>query len=194
MKNIFEEIGFKWISGWLKSQNDMYTCDLESGESIVLEKEVYRLEIIYDRFINRVRDVSHKNISEVVSNRERRRPDILMNLYVDNKFVKSAVIEVKYRKKGYIYNENVETDVMNQLIAYRELDYYDANSKNNKVSMQRVVEKIIAVFPSEKENEYYIDETYYFQFIPINPLSDSIRPLGYKYLYNQLNEFISDYQ
>lgn len=191
-KNIFEEIGFKWTSGWLKSQKDIYTCDLESGESIILEQGIYRLEIIYDRFINRVRDVRGKNISEVVSNSERRRPDILINLYVDNKFIKSAVIEVKYRKKGYIYNKNVETDVMNQLIAYREFDYYDSNSKNNKVSIQRVVEKIITVFPSDKENDYYIDETYYFQFIPIKPLSDDIRPLGYKYLYNQLNEFVSD--
>lgn len=192
VKNIFEELGFKWISGWLKSHLDVYNCDLESGEFIVLEKENYRIEVIYDKFISRVRDIKGKNISEVVSNRERRRPDILINLYLDNKFVKSAVIEVKYRKKGYIYNSNVETDVMNQLIAYREFDYYDANSQNNKVSMQRVVEKIIAVYPSDKEEDYYIDETYYFQFIPIKPLSNEIKPLGYRYLYEQLKEFVGE--
>lgn len=190
-KNIFEEMGFKWTKGWLKSQREMYTCDLESGEFIILERDDCKIEIIYDRFINRVRDIKGKNISEVVSNRERRRPDILINLYIDNRFVKSSVIEVKYRKKGYIYNRNVETDVMNQLIAYREFDYYNANSKNNKVSMQRVVEKIIAVFPSDKENDYYVDETYYFQFIPIKPQPNDMKPLGYGYLYNQLSEFIS---
>ena len=81
---------------------------------------------------------------------------------------------------------------MNQLIAYRELDYYDANSKNNKVSLQRVVEKIIAVFPSNKENDYYVDETYYFQFIPIKPQYNEEKPLGYRYLYNQLNEFVDE--
>ena len=192
IKNIFEEIGFKWTCGWLKSQNDIYTCDLESGDSITLEKGVYRIEIIYNKIINRVRDIKGKNVSEVVSNRERRRPDILINLYIENNFVKSCVVEVKYRKKGYIYNEKVETDVMNQLISYRELDYYNANSKNNKVSMQRVVEKIIVIFPSHKENDYYIDETYYFRFIPINPLRDEIKPLGYSYLYNQLKEFVEN--
>lgn len=191
VKNIFEEIGFKWVSGWLKSQVDRYTCDLESGEAIILKKGNYKLEIIYDRFINRVRDIKDRNISEVVSNRERRRPDILMNFYENNIFIKSSVIEVKYRKKGNIYNRNIETDVMNQLIAYREFDYYDANSKNNKVSKQRVVEKIIAVFPSNDIKDYYIDETYSFQFVPIKPLENSVTPLGYEILYKQLEEFVN---
>ncbi|BBK77829.1 hypothetical protein [Clostridium butyricum] len=192
VKQVFEDMGFKWTRGWLKSQKDIYTCDLESGEAITLEKGKYKIEIIYDKFINRVRDVKGKNVCEVVSNRERRRPDILINLYINHEFVKSTVVEVKYRKKSYIYNHNIETDVMNQLIAYRELDYYDANSKNNKVSLQRVVEKIIAVFPSNKENDYYVDETYYFQFIPIKPQYNEEKPLGYRYLYNQLNEFVDE--
>lgn len=192
VKQVFEDMGFEWVRGWLKSQNDIYTCDLESGEIIILKKGIYEVEIIYDKFINRVRDVKGKNICEVVSNRERRRPDILINLYINHKFVKSTVVEVKYRKKAYIYNCNVETDVMNQLIAYRELDYYDANAKNNKVSLQRVVEKIIVVFPSNKQSDYYIDETYYFQFIPIKPQYKEEKPLGYKYLYTQLNEFVNE--
>ncbi|NGT59376.1 hypothetical protein G6Y98_06490 [Clostridium perfringens] len=191
VKNIFEELGFEWISGWLKSKLDRYTCDLESGEAIILKKDNYKLEIIYDRFINRVRDIKGRNISEVVSNRERRRPDILINFYENNIFIKSLVIEVKYRKKGNIYNKNIETDVMNQLIAYREFDYYDASSKNNKVSKQRVVEKIIAIFPSNDIKDYYVDETYYFQFIPIKPLEKSVTPLGYEILYKQLEEFVN---
>lgn len=58
--------------------------------------------------------------------------------------------------------------------------------------MQRVVEKIIVVYPSDKEEDYYIDETYYFQFIPIKPRSGEIKPLGYKYLYEQLEEFVGE--
>ncbi|KGN02643.1 hypothetical protein Z969_03910 [Clostridium novyi A str. 4570] len=62
IKEILEELGFKWKDGWLKDIKNIlaYNGDLKSSEKIVLIKEPYKIELVYDKEIIHVRDAKKK--------------------------------------------------------------------------------------------------------------------------------------
>ena len=191
IKNIFEDIGFKWIDGWLKSTSDILTFngELSSGDKIILINNNYRIEISYDKLLRRTSELSRTSESGIVaSNSDRRKPDILISLYKNNLFIKSMIVEVKYRKSSYLYNNNGETDVIHQLKEYRNLDYFDGF--NRKVSNVRPIQKVLVVHPGDKEHKY-IEGIYGFIFLTLLPIKDS-NPIGYDLLKDEINSFLNE--
>lgn len=186
---ILQENDFEWIDGWLKSQKDSsyFNCDLDSGETIIFQKDNIKLELTYDYTIPRASEIKGNNISQIVaSNSNRRKPDILISIYKDNVFIKSMIIEVKYRKEAYIYNKNGETDVIHQLKEYRNLDFYDGNKL--KVSDIRPIQKVLVVYPYCEE-KVFKEDIYGFTFISLMP-NENNEIIGYNTLYNEVNEFL----
>lgn len=184
-----EDIGFTWDSGWIKSMDSLSTFngDLESGEKIILTKNEYTVELTYDYIVQRASNVKGTGISQIVSsNSNKRKPDILISLFKNNKFIKSMIIEVKYRKESYIYNVNGETDVIHQLKEYRNLDFYDGET--NKVSDIRPIQKVIVVYPNAKEKKF-IEDIYGFTFISLMP-DENKDVIGYSLLKDELIEFL----
>lgn len=192
VKNIFEEFGFEWIDGWIKSVSDSLTFngELSSGEEIILTKGEYKIKISYDKLLRRTSELRKTSESGIVaSNSERRKPDILISLYKKNKFIKSMIIEVKYRKASYLYNNNGETDVIHQLKEYRNLDYFDGI--NRRVSDIRPIQKVIVVYPGNKESRY-IEDIYGFSFLTLLP-NDDHNPIGYSLLKEEVEDFMHSY-
>ena len=183
IKDIFEGLEFKWVDGWLKSVKDiesLINIDLEQGEAITLEKDNYKVVMSYDRLIKRDIEVKGSNKSQIVSSFvTNRRPDILIEIYKDNKFVKSLIVEVKYRRKKYIYDEYANTDVMYQLLAYRNFVYYDGEL--GKISMDYIkpVEEVIAIYVDDDESfkHFMYDDV---KFIGINPINTYNQSNGYE--------------
>lgn len=191
IKNIFEEIGFKWIDGWIKSASDILTFngELSSDDEIILVNNDYRVEIYYDKLLRRTSELRKTSESGIVaSNSDRRRPDILISLYKNNTFIKSIIVEVKYRKASYLYNNTGETDVIHQLKEYRNLDYFDG--LNRKVSNVRPIQKVLVVHPGDKEHKY-IEDIYGFAFLTLLPIKDS-NPIGYTLLKDEINDFLNE--
>lgn len=191
LKNIFEEIGFKWIDGWLKSVSDIlaFNGELSSGDKIILTNNNFRIEIFYDKMVRRTSELRRTSESGIVSsNSDRRKPDILISLYKNNTFIKSMIVEVKYRKSSYLYNKNGETDVIHQLKEYRNLDYFDG--LNRKISNVRPIQKVLVVHPGDKESKY-IEDIYGFIFLTLLPIKDS-NPIGYTLLKDEINFFLNE--
>lgn len=192
VKNIFEEFGFEWVDGWIKSVSDSLTFngELSSGEEIILTKGEYKIKISYDKLLRRTSELRKTSESGIVaSNSERRKPDILISLYKKDKFIKSMIIEVKYRKASYLYNNNGETDVIHQLKEYRNLDYFDGI--NRRVSDIRPIQKVIVVYPGDKESRY-IEDIYGFSFLTLLP-NDDHNPIGYSLLKEEVEDFMHSY-
>lgn len=108
IKDIFEELGFIWTNGWLKSNtyDNLYNGDLASGDSVILENDDYKIIIAYDTYIgmpDELKDVKLSQLSTKPDN-QHRRPDILISLYKSNELLGCEVVEVKYRRKLNIYN------------------------------------------------------------------------------------------
>lgn len=191
IKEILEDIGFKWDKGWLKEVDNIlsYNGDLLPNETIILIKDEYKIELVYDKEFNKVNDIKNRDISQLVSiNSNSRRPDITINLYEKNKFIGSFIIEIKCRKKQYIYNKNEDTDVMYQLRDYSSLKYY--NGEQKKILRESAIDKIIVIYPKQGGAGKFKDDLYDFSFIQVEPTNLEERPYGYEEVKKEIEEFL----
>ncbi|WP_042272823.1 hypothetical protein [Faecalimicrobium dakarense] len=197
IKDIFEELGFNWSDGWLRARDikDVFNASLESGDCIILTKLDYSVVITYDKYLNTPSEVSNSEDSQIVASQvsSNRRPDILISLYKGEELRGCEVVEVKYRKKSYIYNnKGIDTDVCKQLIAYTQLEYYDANIK--KVSRIKPVYKVLTIFPKQDDEGVFAHKNYDILFVPIMPEEElNSKCYGYEYLKKELIEFIDEF-
>lgn len=191
IKEMLEEIGFEWTDGWLKKMDNilLYNGDLLSNESIVLTMNEYKIELIYDKEIDKANSIKDSNKSQLVStNSKSRRPDIVLNLYKDDTFISSCIVEVKCRKKRYIYNTSEDTDVMYQLTDYSSLKYY--NGDTGKVLKESCIDKIVVVYPKQQGPCRFKDNLYDFSFVQVEPTNLDTKPYGYNELKGEISEFL----
>lgn len=173
IKEMFENDGFEWREGWIKDRNldFVFWGDLKPEDYVVLVKENYKVKITYDKILNRSKDLAKnkdpKSQISVKQNNRSKRPDILIELFKDEKFINAVVVEVKYRKLKYIHSDNDDTHVDMQLENYRDLEYYDANT--SKVKRMFPIAKVIVVYPEQKNAVKMSNETYdNIVFLPID--------------------------
>ncbi|MCH1959853.1 hypothetical protein [Romboutsia hominis] len=194
IKDIFEELGFTWTGGWLKSNTDdnLYNGDLTSGDSIILEKDDYTVIIVYDIYIGIPDELKNVKLSQPSTkpDNQHRRPDILVSLYKGNKLLGCEVIEVKYRRKSNIYNmRGIDTDVCKQLSSYTGFDYYDADK--GRVIREKPVYKVLTLYPKQDDLGQYTHGIYDIEFIPIMPsLDSSSKYYGYENLKSEIIEYV----
>lgn len=193
-KDIFEELGFKWTEGWLKSSevDNIYNGDLVAGNSIIMEKDNYKLIVAYDIYIGIPDELKNVTLSQPSTkpDNQHRRPDILVSLYQDNKLLGCEVIEVKYRRKSNIYNtKGIDTDVCKQLSSYTGFDYYDAEKR--RVTRDKPVYKVLTLYPKQDDLGQDRHKIYEIEFIPIMPdKDDASKYYGYLNLKSELEEFL----
>lgn len=194
VKEVFEDLGFKWSKGWLKEVKNiesMINVNLDSGESIILEKDNVKVVISYDKLIKRDIEVKESCVSQVISSFvNNRQPDILISVYKDNKFVKSMVVEAKYRRKSYIYNELNNTDVMYQVMSYRNFVYYDGDIKKVSMTHSKPIEKVFVMYISDEDSfthDMYDD----IEFIAINPTSKVVGNSSYNEIKNKISMLLN---
>lgn len=193
-KDIFEDLGFNWTEGWLKSNEaeDIYNGDIASGDFIILEKENYKVIIYYDMYIGTPDELNNITLSQPSTkpDNQHRRPDILVSLYEDNELLGCEIIEVKYRRKSNIFNiEGIDTDVCKQLSSYTGFDYYDAEI--GRVRREKPVYKVLTLYPKQDDLGQYKHNTYDIEFIPIMPNEDDTSSYyGKENLRKELEEFL----
>lgn len=191
---LLEKQGFKWTKGWLKdyegTKKMMFM--LNAGEEIWLENEQgYRIQLIYDRFLNNSNTAKNQKVPQVItSNSMSRRPDILLNLYQQDKFLSSMIIEVKYRKLKHIYRKDIETDVMRQLMDYESLRYY--NPTGSPLFKLGIVGKVVVVYPDQAGAKDFVDENYGYEFIPVEPIGFDASIKGISMIERSLIEFLEE--
>lgn len=193
-KDIFEELGFVWTEGWLKSVEigELFNGDLVSGDSIIMVKDNYKLIIAYDIYIGTPEELRNVKLSQpsTKTDNHHRKPDILISLYKGTKLLGCEVIEVKYRRKSNIYNDkDIDTDVCKQLSAYTGFDYYDA--QKGRVIREKPVYKVLTLYPKQDDSSQQKHSIYDIEFIPIMPYNENLKMYyGYENLKNELEEFL----
>lgn len=199
VKDILEEIGFKWTLGWLKDKSDIlsFDGDLNSNDYIVLEYKNYKVKVIYDKLVIRSKELTIKESEESqISAKQYLRntkPDILIEFYEYDKFLEAIIIEVKYRKLNYIHNDTENTEVDEQLENYRDLEYYDGKLK--KVGRNPPIVKVIAMYPQQRHARKIVHSIYSnIVFLPIMT-SENEKNIhnGYAELRNEIFETIEEY-
>jgi len=151
-----------------------------------------KVVISYDKLIKRDIELKGSSKSCIVSSFvNNRQPDILISLYKDNKFEKSMIVEAKYRKKRYIYNESNHTDVVYQAMSYRNFVYYDGEIKKISTKHIKPIEKVVVVYIAEKDEKECFKHDMYedIEFISINPIEEEQDSSCYD-VKNSISEFL----
>lgn len=192
---LLQQQGFEWKSGWLKdfNQSNQRTHTLEAGEELFFEDHRgYQIRVSYDKFLKTSEEAKFTQEQQLVSvNSSSRRPDLLIELFYQQTFLSSMIIEVKYRKLYSIYQEVHETNAMKQLMDYRALNYYDPTQR--PMLQRQAVDTILTVYPNHEGSRLVHDEVYDFKFIPLSPtgFEDSVE--GVSEIKKALVDFLNRY-
>lgn len=191
IKNIFEEMGFRWTRGWLKSVDNVLSCsgDLLQGDIVVLEKGNYKIELVFDKEYRTSNSVIGSEESQLFATGNSRRPDITVLVYENNRLLRGLIVEVKCRRKNYLYMDGISTDVMNQLEDYYNFKYYDGQKKQVDIKSEAIT-KIIVIYPKQSGPCKFNAGIYRFPFIQINPADLGEEIYGYDELKEEIEEFL----
>lgn len=191
--DLIKEQGYEWKAGWIKDDEETKRVMfmLNSGEEVWFENEQgYRIQLVYDKIINITDTARQQGVSQLASpsQNRNRRPDILINLFNQDCFLRSMIIEVKYRKLKNIYRKGVDTDVMNQLIGYQLLRYF--NPDGHPKFTTDVVKKIVVLYPEQSGSKDFIDENYGYEFISVDPTGFDLSTKGISLLNQSMKSFL----
>lgn len=149
-----KDMGFMPQKGWIFSyqfdfHDPIFIPTIKPGTQVTFRKGKWHLELIYDQRIPYEPKQSEENGIPLWSESENNRPDMRLDVYNGDKFAYTIILEVKYRRKDYIWNTRTEgtpslwSDNMRQLKNYRtglsRIDDY----------MMRGVYEVLALHPGD---------------------------------------------
>jgi hypothetical protein len=185
--NAIQKCGFQWEKGWLKDVKDLlsYNGELPSGTEMTFINGRYYINLAYDQEIKRSPDPDFPSRFVGITGR----PDIRLALFDDNEELLDAIIfEVKCRKTRYLYDESYQTDVINQLMNYSSIGYFN---KNRKVSPSRI-SKVYVLYPRQEPPVQYGTISYEFEFIQIECNDKVEDAFGFDEVCNSIGNFTKE--
>lgn len=114
-----EEIGFH-ADTWMFSENEGKSLipRLQSGASVTFSKEKQVIKMYYDSRIPGSEEETEKDSIPIFSKSAHKRPDIRMDLYLDEVYMATLIFEVKYRTINSFWH-SAESTSKQQIRAYK---------------------------------------------------------------------------
>lgn len=159
---INERMNFKIDGGWIfsKSEEDVdYIIPLlKSGTSIKLYKDNMVIRLVYDEKLPLTSKEAQKDNSPLYTIGSHTRPDVRMDVYIDEIYVGSIIVDFKYRNPQYIWNmSGNRTDAMRQLISYssdlQSICIFGDKLNKNLRNQIKPVKEVWAIYPNDKTNK-----------------------------------------
>jgi len=191
-----ESVGFEVEKGWIfniDTQSESLELPfLEPGTLIDFKKDNIKLRLVYDGSLPYNRKETKKD-HPLYANYTNNRPDARIDLYEDEVYIGTIVLDFKYRPIWHIWNDKklnprYRIDTMRQLISYREnlKSVYLFQGKINAWHQYNPIHEVWAVYPKHINN-----------YKPKNPMEEyqirlmELTPLDNKQLfYDGLSEAI----
>ncbi|MCI9260625.1 MAG: hypothetical protein HFJ16_10360 [Romboutsia sp.] len=184
---IILSMGYICEDGWfLKIINKEFDLEIPSECDNYFTKDNIKIIVSYDKEVPNGNTIESDDYEGLYSiNSIHRRPDISILLFKDDVFIKSLILEVKYRKSNYIYSTHGDTYVIDAIKDYIQFGYFKEKLKKD------TVDKVIVLYPNQKNNVNVKEKALLdlFSFIPIHVGKDDIE----SELYLEIKEFIEEY-
>ena len=192
--NIIVNSGYIWEKGWLADNIDheVFNGEIPTNIPFVFMSKDYshRIEVIYEKVVQSNLTIIQSNISDFIRmNAVHYKPDIMISVF-DNtteELVKTIVIEVKCCKSSNLQSKNGPSKAIEQVKNYYNFGYYNKD-KTEKKATRGIVDKIIIIYPKQKNNiEYeYDDMDLSFIQVEANESNDITKHYGYDNLKKEL--------
>lgn len=175
-----EKLDFIPVNGWIYSANFLEKSIipiLSSNTAVEFEKESVKLRLVYDGEIPLVRVETNESTNPIYTTGSNNMPDIRLDIYEENMYMGSLIIDFKYRSKGSIWaksriNTRAKTTTMTQLISYGIScrSYYLLGGRVG-VTHLNPVHEVWAIHPTHKEGYSSMEshEDYHLKLIKMSP-------------------------
>ncbi|MBU8919083.1 restriction endonuclease-like protein [Bacillus sp. FJAT-29953] len=168
--------GFSYSSGWLFDHRDFGGADffviptIPKSTTVKLTKDDLRLSVIYDAIIPSNQADTNQLDSPIYTTAENNNPDIRIDVYIQDIFVGTILLESKYRNKNAILG----SEVMRQLTSYADnvRSPYIFNKKRRWEKF-RPVHQVLVLYPEKwGETDVKAKEGRSISLIPLTPATD----------------------
>lgn len=154
---ILQESGFLWTEGWLADYEHPELAIGELSSETLMRFEHNKgdayIELAYD---TQILNSGDQSASHFIAN-VKRAPDIRISLYRNNgDFLSAIILDAKYRRFEYLWNDVEENDVMKQLNDYLRIWYFDVN-KSGRLRRD-AVSKVVAVYPRQPNAAPFVEK------------------------------------
>lgn len=146
-----KELNFSPIKGWIfEETNDQKKVTIPAipdGTYIDFKKDNYSLKLIFNAAIGKTREESEKSNSPYWIRTERNKPDFRLDVYKDNIFQKTIILDAKYSSAERFWNKKyINTAKKSKIV--EQLKLYANNIYNIRNIRENVVEIVIALCPT----------------------------------------------
>lgn len=183
-----EKIGFIINKGWnFNEKVYKYQTSIPDGTIVELEKDEYKLNLIFNKGINKKPIINDETISPYWIRLNRNKPDFRLDIYHKGIFQKTIILDAKYSlaanfwKKHQLYGPR-PSKVVEQLKIYANHIYNVHNKREN------VVELVLALSPSyiNGNKKIDIDTNHSLGVVTFKPNDENVefQELLEKYIFN----------
>ena len=185
---IFQELGYVWTEGWLQDVEGMYCQqDLEDDTCVVLEDEQYLVHATFNQRLS-LRPTEARSFYSTANIT----PDIRVDFFNKHtyEFMKSFIIEVKYRPFHYLYDLIYDNSVMQQIKRYRQTIEYITPEMSEPNSDP--IFDIFIVYPKDvREKNVVRTEQWWYCYCQLSPGSKDQGTFGYQEFKTEIKQWIS---
>ncbi|MFD3158025.1 DUF2357 domain-containing protein [Haloimpatiens sp. FM7330] len=168
-----DKLLFKATGGWIFDKkivsNKILIPNLESGTKITFKKRNIKLNLVYDEKIpyNSINTSSTK--MPIYITRSNNRPDGRIDLYIEEIYIGSVILESKYRDRLVLWNKNYiiyqnkkESNVIKQLTAYgcncQSIHLFKKRLETEGNTDIRPIKKVLIFYPKSTKKIEDVDE------------------------------------
>ncbi len=144
---ILKSSGFIPVKGWIF--NGDIQNDLDEGTYVTMKKAEITLNIHYNALL-KYKSSETDLINPLYTANKKNKPDIRIDIFVEDIYLKSIPIDAKYRKLKNITNDKKGS--LKQLLAYRDSPrslLHLAGAKHIRKNNHTVITKVIILYPKD---------------------------------------------
>lgn len=188
--DIIQKLGFNLEeSDYKKLLSNKLNDEIPSGMGAIFTKGNLRLEVWYEKELYSLYQEALKNGSGFYTHASNKLPDIRIDFYKDNKYIKSYIIEVKYRRFGYLWSDIENNETMIQVKNYKTTIQYISKDLERPIFP---IEKVIIIYPGQLDMDVLVEKEFgNYLFLQLKP-KDASTIIGYDELTKILKQLINE--
>jgi len=177
-----QSVGFRIESGWIynakESAQSVQVPFLDAGTRIIFKKDNITLHLVYDEYLAVKREDTGRD-QPSFTNGVHTRPDVRIDIYNEQEFIGSLMMDFKYRPIWHIWDNSKkagrsQNDTMRQLLSYRNnvtSPYLFEHSAPGAWNNFRSVYESWAIYPANQRNRKVKDplEDYGIRLVELTP-------------------------
>lgn len=188
---VINEFGFELIDCDFKDVvSSSFIDKIPEGLCAVFMKNDIKIEVWYEKELLSTSTQVIDEGGDFYTHTNNKLPDIRIDIYSGKKLLKSVIVEVKYRRYAYLWNEYFNTDTMIQIKNYKTTIQYYSPYINRSIFP---VNKVIVVYPGQHDVSIVEEKEWGdFLFIQVRPADEENSIYGYEQFKNVLEQVLKD--